>query len=646
MEISNKPAERFRKRRFRLYYTALFVAFGVVIALLTSLVNYRLDTTNSDKKIHDTASAVLVDKLQELQAYTSGLEEFIAAIRNSALLHSYILDPKEQNRKNATALLYTLAATDSTIMQLRFLDAQGRERLRVDRTPDMEQPEIIAEEKLQNKSHRYYFIEASQISPNTFWTSRLDLNMENKVIELPHKPVLRIATPVYIQQQFKGIVILNTHAKNFLSRFITDNFFNISLIDKDGYYIVDYQPQRSWSRYLQTGFRINMPFPEQAQAILTGSEEPVINRYGDVYTAGLSSLLQKDKAILLLLPKENILQSMEDEKKHAAGLIILIIIVLSFPLAFVISRAPAKLYQKISKQNNVLTEYFDLIDTNIIACSTDIEGNFLDVSTAFAAISGYEKLELINKSYRMIYHPDKDQDSYNDIWQTVKNGRIWHGEILHHNKAGESYWTEASFHPKRDESGRVTECSAIHQSITNRKRIEQLSVTDELTGLYNRRFFNLTITKELNRAQRDKKLLSFAMLDVDYFKQYNDHYGHLKGDEVLTAIGLTLKRMLSRGSDSCFRLGGEEFGIIFVGLKPSEALSFVEEIRVAIERIGFEHRWSEVAEVVTISAGLLSVTPGPGITVDSVYRRADEALYQAKNLGRNQVVPAILDTPV
>lgn len=112
------------------------------------------------------------------------------------------------------------------------------------------------------------------------------------------------------------------------------------------------------------------------------------------------------------------------------------------------------------------------------------------------------------------------------------------------------------------------------------------------------------------------------------------------------AIGQTLKSKLSRSSDYCFRLGGEEFGIIFSDLAPDEGLRYVDAIRLAIENLGFEHQWNSAAKVITISMGLLSITPGPGTTIDSIYKKADQALYKAKEKGRNQIVADELNTSV
>jgi diguanylate cyclase (GGDEF)-like protein len=95
------------------------------------------------------------------------------------------------------------------------------------------------------------------------------------------------------------------------------------------------------------------------------------------------------------------------------------------------------------------------------------------------------------------------------------------------------------------------------------KIVEQLSITDELTGIYNRRHFNKLFQEELKNAFSEKQPLSFFMFDIDHFKQYNDYYGHQKGDDVLKTIGIIMKAQKERDTDLFFRLGGEEFGVLF-----------------------------------------------------------------------------------
>ncbi|MCP4338800.1 MAG: sensor domain-containing diguanylate cyclase [Desulfobulbaceae bacterium] len=630
----------------RFYYIGLFILFGLVIAFCASLIDYRIGTVSIRAQVARQAKEVFENKINELESYKFGLANVVKALRDNVTLDRYIRNPNPENYQNAISLFNAVSTSNSNLMQLRYLDVNGMEKIRVDFGPGMKRPSIIAQGDLQDKRHRYYFAEASQIAPHSFWYSKLDLNVENKKIEVPHNPVLRVASPVYFDQKFQGIVIINIHAKGFLNKFRRNPLFDISLIDQEGYFMVANDDALSWSKYLDTGNTIQTVHPKNGQKILRVVKELELQPYGEFFAGGVRSFLEQDGAIVLMNTKADAIKDMENDRQQAALLIITIILVLSVPLALLISKGPADLHRKIADQNRTLTEYLELIDENVHTCTIDTEGVFKEVSTAFAQTIGFDKDEILGMKYDLLYCSTQSENSYQKVWKKVSGGQNWSGEVQHIKKDGESYWADTVIFPKKDYLQNLIGYSVIYHDITDKKYVEVMSITDELTGLHNRRFFNTIIEKELNRSQRDNRLLAFAMLDVDYFKQYNDHYGHQKGDQVLKAIGEVLQRELGRASDYCFRLGGEEFGILLSGVPQQEVQKFIESIREAIETIGIEHKWSDVADVVTVSIGLLSVTPGIGITVDRIYKLADETLYQAKHGGRNRVVQKKLEQQV
>lgn len=167
---------------------------------------------------------------------------------------------------------------------------------------------------------------------------------------------------------------------------------------------------------------------------------------------------------------------------------------------------------------------------------------------------------------------------------------------------------------------------------------ETLSITDELTQLYNRRHFNELFLQEINRAKRDCRQIAFLMLDVDFFKNYNDTYGHLKGDETLKAIADVLKRYTKRAGDFAFRLGGEEFGVVTSTSTYDEALKLAEAIRQSVVDLALEHKGNTISDVVTVSIGVSFYKCPLELDVDTFYKEADDNLYKAKKQGRNRVV--------
>lgn len=169
-------------------------------------------------------------------------------------------------------------------------------------------------------------------------------------------------------------------------------------------------------------------------------------------------------------------------------------------------------------------------------------------------------------------------------------------------------------------------------------KLEQASYTDSLTALYNRRYFNVVYEREFKRALRSAKPFVFMMLDIDYFKQYNDTYGHLQGDQALQAVAKTLKNTFQRPGDYPFRLGGEEFGVILTDTDCTNAHLMGEKVRANIESLKIEHKGSKILPTLSISIGGICIIPTALMGDDALIHAADTNLYAAKERGRNQVV--------
>ncbi len=168
-----------------------------------------------------------------------------------------------------------------------------------------------------------------------------------------------------------------------------------------------------------------------------------------------------------------------------------------------------------------------------------------------------------------------------------------------------------------------------------KKKLKHLALTDGMTSLFNRRYFNKILPREINRIKRNHTLLAFIMLDVDFFKLYNDSYGHLRGDDVLIAIASTIQKHFHRASDFCFRLGGEEFGIICTAKTLNEIYQQAEQLRIAIEELHIEHQNNSASKYITASIGVAVFDHLS--TAETLYSQADIQLYNAKNSGRNKV---------
>jgi len=293
---------------------------------------------------------------------------------------------------------------------------------------------------------------------------------------------------------------------------------------------------------------------------------------------------------------------------------------------------------KIKLKSKQLNAYIDIIDQYVITSQTDREGSITYVSEAFCNISGYTKEELIGENHRIVRHPDMPNEMFESMWKTISSGHIWHGEIKNRTASGGYYWVDMTISPNV-EDGAITGYTAVRQDITDKKIIEELAITDSMTGLYNRRYYVKIIKEEMNRVKRHHSSMALMMIDVDNFKLYNDTYGHQAGDIVLNKVAEVLKFYTSRSGEYAFRLGGEEFGIVVSSMSSEEYLDLGNRIRGAVEALEIPHEKNNAALYVTISVGIAVYHPvsGSDMTCEELYRLADAQLYIAKDGGRNHV---------
>lgn len=168
------------------------------------------------------------------------------------------------------------------------------------------------------------------------------------------------------------------------------------------------------------------------------------------------------------------------------------------------------------------------------------------------------------------------------------------------------------------------------------RELEDLSITDGLTGIANRRYFDKQLPVEWERAQRSGSSIAMLMIDIDYFKKYNDTYGHIRGDNCLKLIALTLTRNVKRAGDLIARYGGEEFVVILPNVNMENAVKIAERIRAAILDLKVLHASSDVHDFVSISIGVSSAAARRDISCIRLLENADRALYMAKEGGRNR----------
>ena len=171
--------------------------------------------------------------------------------------------------------------------------------------------------------------------------------------------------------------------------------------------------------------------------------------------------------------------------------------------------------------------------------------------------------------------------------------------------------------------------------VKEHRRLSSLSMTDGLTKIANRRYFDEFYSAEWRRACREHGSLGLIMMDIDHFKAFNDHYGHLEGDECLTLVAQKLKSVVQRPRDFVARFGGEEFIVLLPSIQPEGVTVVAERLKKALASLMIPHAYSTAGQYVSLSMGLAWCEPDNDFRPDQLVAAADEALYSAKDAGRN-----------
>ena len=462
---------------------------------------------------------------------------------------------------------------------------------------------------LSNSHLSFPFVLVTKID-KTFISSLNSLN--GKRIAYVDDTYKEILIKAYPQIEFVKVDSL----KQGLKKVKNDEFFGLVEILP----VVGHEIQKDFSNSLKISKEI---FNNAYFSMATSKDNIILN---DILNKLFSSISNENKdSINNNWISVNYEKMVDYEKVLIAGMVFLLII-------FIISLKN----RQINNINSQMKKYIKIVDENVLTSSTDLDGNITYASEAFCEISGYSKDELIGTNHRIIRHSDMKESTYKELWETITSGKTWKGEIKNKKKNGDYYWVKASISPVFDNKGKIISYTAVREDITDKKIIEEISITDGLTNIYNRRYFDEIFPKIINEAKRKNELVAFVFMDIDHFKQYNDNYGHQKGDEVLINFAACLKQSLHRSSDYTFRLGGEEFAVVYQMETKEKAVEFANNLRKNIENLKIEHKYSSVSSYITASMGLICKNANE-IVIDEIYKQADDLLYQAKRSGRNQV---------
>ncbi|MCK5111457.1 MAG: diguanylate cyclase [Arcobacteraceae bacterium] len=349
-----------------------------------------------------------------------------------------------------------------------------------------------------------------------------------------------------------------------------------------------------------------------------------INNADDSYCDTTKFLLENNISILFLINKENIDTFINSKFNFS------LVDYLIKPIPDVILKHKIDIYLQNLLQKKATEYLINMYDQNVITSKTDTKGIITYSSKAFCDICEYSQEELLGHPHNIVRHPDVPKETYKDMWATIKSGKQWRGEIKNKKKNGGFYWVDVVVSPEFNYKGEIISYTSVRQDISSQKYIEQINTIDYLTKVYNRKYYDEIMEKEIYSASRYDYPLSLMLLDIDYFKCVNDTFGHLVGDSVLKEFANILIEN-TRKSDIVSRIGGEEFTILVSNDSHESAYAFAQKLRKAIEKYTFT-----TVENITVSIGISSFIKDD--TPISLFKRVDDALYEAKRNGRNCVV--------
>jgi len=299
------------------------------------------------------------------------------------------------------------------------------------------------------------------------------------------------------------------------------------------------------------------------------------------------------------------------------------------------------------------------LDEHAIVSICDAAGRITYANRKFTEISQYSLAELIGHDHRQLNSGHHPREFFQEMWRIIGSGVTWHGLLKNRRKDGTFYWVETTIVPFLNEQGKPYQYVSVRTDITlikeaeevlhrSKEELEQmvaeqtaelrereaelhkLATTDTLTGIANRRRFNLALDAELLRADRHDIPLAIILMDIDHFKRINDTYGHPTGDSVLVEFARVVEANI-RASDLFARWGGEEFIIMAPHVEGESARVLAEKLRESVAQFPF-------TEVGTTTCSIGATTYRAGESEQELLARVDVALYQAKQNGRNRVV--------
>jgi two-component system sensor histidine kinase/response regulator len=549
-------------KRFKLF--VLFLSFASLLSLSAYFVDHFYFSGEIKKVALDNAVEKSKEREEVLKEFLSHANDMLVSIEKMETFQGYLRDTSGKDILKEF-FLATIKSHEN-IMQLRYIDKNGFEKIRVDRDKSHPVPYVVGENNLQDKSNRYYFSESKNKQLGEVWFSALDLNIEHGKVEIPYRPTLRAMLPIKHDEEFDGVLIINYLMQDFLSSFMKTPLYDMILSNGKGFPLIHHNPCKNWGYYSANQFNLQTEFPNSFHEIF---KHPILHT-NDFVSKKLDVPILGDLYLILQVNQKYLAQ--QEEKifqKHL--LIALFVFIFAIFISFLIVRIFSKtildleqtqalvkaLHIKEKELNDYITSSSDFV------WEVDAQGRYTKVSDGAFSILGYSQDEIIGKTPFEFMLEEDVQNISNKFIETVrKKWPIIELENWNLAKNGEKKCLITNGVPFFDENGIFLGYRGTDRDATElynmRQELDQQTYYDKLTNLPNRLLFNDRLTEHLKRARVLQKQSAVILLDIDHIKSINDSFGHESGDLAIGQFAKLLQSCLKE-QNTLSRFGGRCF---------------------------------------------------------------------------------------
>ena len=464
------------------------------------------------------------------------------SIQQNKIFREFLKSDHSNNKEEVIDLFLTAVRSNNSIMQLRYIDINGDELVRIDRTSHNRNVKIISDEHLQNKKNRNYFKEGFQRELNIVWFSNLDLNIENKKIEVPFNPTFRAVLPTGVNSKKTGMLVINFFAEDMLEELLYLPSYKLILIDSDGYILKHYESEYDWSRYRTVPFTFEKFFPE-AQEILNSQF---------VHSSNFISralFLELNNKLKIILKVDDSYFELEQDIFISKGIKLLLVFIpfsafISFIIYFVLKKLRETMekseeryeiakqltetltsVEKAKNEKEQLLSLFNSGDVAIFKWRNEMHWTVEYVSENVDLIFGYTKNDFLNKgiSYSSIVHEDDLEHVIHEVMVAMDSNKDFftHRPYRIISKLGEEIWILDNSRIIRDSAGNVTHFLGYIVNITElvkkeyelkiSKEVLQVAIEGSGDGFWD---WNLK-SSEVHFSKQWKKMLGFEENELE-----------------------------------------------------------------------------------------------------------------------------------